>query len=246
MWIPEKFEVKPQKMDFSSSGQGTVNVTVLYADGEKLMNAIELIELNADPIQLHVCDHCGYPGCSSGEWVSIRRIGQSVLLIPPFMFMDEGEWEASEYDPPYFTREKGSILMRGEKYEELRGFVNNLPIIGEIKKVSPYETCRILQWEAPFKIFGDYPNPVSFKKDLLCTTSFPNDEVAVNELMSLMNSLQSNKIDIDLVPISREGEKISFFLEGSEFIEWAPMIKDIKGFRLIFGHVFSIADIDQQ
>lgn len=66
MWTPREFKAKTKKMDFSSSGQGSVEVTAIYADDENLANAIELMDFEGDPIQFQVCEHCGFPGCSSG------------------------------------------------------------------------------------------------------------------------------------------------------------------------------------
>jgi len=245
MWIPKEFKTKPKKMDFSSLGQSTVDVTALYADGENLMNAIELMEFDCDPIQFQICDHCGYPGCSSGDWLSIRKIGESVIILPAFTVMDDGEWESSEYDPPYFTRIIGSILLKNGKYEEFRNLVKGIPALSEVKKISSYEISRLLQWEAPFRMFGDYPNPITIKSDLLCTTSLQSDEMAVDALVSLMNHFQSSKLDIDLIPISVEDEKISFFLEGTDFIEWVPMVKRNNGFGLILGSEYSIIEVGQ-
>ncbi len=230
-------------MDFSSSGQAIVDVTALYADGESLMNAIELMEFDRDPIQFIVCDHCGYPGCSSGNWLSIRKIGENVIIFPAFTAMDDGEWESSEYKPPHFTRTKGSILLENGQYEEFRSLVKNISALSEVKKISSYEISRLLQWEAPFRMLGDYPNPITIKNDLPYTTSLQNDEQAVDELKNLMNHFQSSKLDIDLVPISGEDEKVSFFLDGTDFIEWVPMVKRNNDFGLALGGKYSIVEI---
>src|SRR4051812_33590200 len=120
MWTPSAFTVKSKMMYFSSSGQGSVPVNSIYADDENLANAIELIDFDDDPIQFQVCDHCGYPGCASGGWLSLRRLGQFVFLMPAFGKMDMGSWEANEYAPPYFTNLKGSILLSDGSFGELK------------------------------------------------------------------------------------------------------------------------------
>jgi len=245
MWTPKEFSTKQKKMDFSSSGQAEVEVTALYADGQNLMNAIELMEFDCDPIQFQVCDHCGYSGCASGDWLSIRKVGKSVIILPAFTVMDDGEWESSEYDPPYFTRTKGSILLESEKYEEFRKLTKGIPTLSEVKKISSYEVARLLQWEAPFRMFGDYPNPITIKSDLLCTTSLESDDLAVDELKKLMNHFQSSKLEIDLIPISGEDEKISFFLDGTEFMEWVPMVKRNNVFGLMLSSEYSIIEVGQ-
>ncbi len=50
MWKPQVFESKSQKLDFTSSAQGVVDVTAIYCDGQKLANAIEFMECDENPI----------------------------------------------------------------------------------------------------------------------------------------------------------------------------------------------------
>lgn len=225
MWTPKEFKAKPKKMDFSSSGQGTADVTAIYADDETLANAIELMDFESDRVQFHVCDQCGFPGCTSGNWLSIRKIGELVLMLPAFREMDRGAWEASEYDPPYFTRVKGSILMDNQKYRELTGLISKLPNIETIKSASSYEIARLLQWEAPFRVLGDYPEPITFRHELLSTTSFPDDDKVVQELLEVLRHFESDDIAPELTSIVENDEKFLFFLDAPNFVEWLPLVR---------------------
>lgn len=229
MWTPIEFKAKPKKMDFSLSGQGTVEVTSIYADDENLANAIELMDFDDDPIQFQVCDHCGCLGCASGGWLSIRKLGKLIFMIPAFVKMDQGSWEASEYDPPYFTRVKGSILLEEEQYRIFKAFSFKLPNIEQIAPVSSYELTRLLQWEAPFRVLGDYPNPISFRRELLSTTSFPDDDEAVKILLDAFRLFENDGITTDLSTIEEKNEKPSFFLDASDFIEWKPIVRKSDG-----------------
>lgn len=229
MWTPNEFKAKPKRMDFSSSGQGTVEVTSIYADDENLANAIELMDFDEDPIQFQVCDHCGYPGCASGGWLSIRKLSKLIFMLPAFGKMDQGSWEASEYDPPYFTRVKGSILLDEEKYRELKAISPKLPNIEQIAHVSSYELARLLQWEAPFRVLGDYPNPISFRRELLSTTSLSDDDEAVWILLDIFRLFETGGITTDLSSVEEGDERASFFLDVSDFIEWNPLVKKPGG-----------------
>lgn len=241
MWTPREFKAKPKKMDFSSSGQGSVEVTAIYADDENLANAIELMDFEGDPIQFQVCDHCGFPGCSSGGWLSIRKLGEVTLMVPAFSEMDRGTWEASEYDPPYFTRVKGSVLMDEQKYREIGALVPKLPSVKEIKSISSHELARLLQWEAPFRVLGDSPGPIGFRRELLSTTSFSDDTEAVERLLDIFHLFESGDIKLELKSIKEEDEKVSFFLDASDFIEWIPLVRKSDGqYGLVLKNGYSV------
>ena len=246
MWTPRKFKAKAKKMDFSSSGQGSVEVTAIYADDENLANAIELMDFEGDPIQFQVCDHCGFPGCSSGGWLSIRKLNEVILMVPGFSEMDRGTWEDSEYDPPYFTRVKGSVLMDEKKYREICALAPKLPNVEEIKPISSHELARLLQWEAPFRVLGDYPGPISFLRELLSTTSLPDDDEAVKRLLDILRLFENGDIKLELVSINEKDEKVSFFLDASDFIEWIPLVKKLAGqYGLVLKNGYSVFETNR-
>ncbi len=232
MWKPQVFESKSQKLDFTSSAQGVVDVTAIYCDGQKLANAIEFMECDENPIQFFVCEECGYPQCATGNWLSLRKIGNYVFFLPAFESMDEGEWESSEYTPPYFTNVKGSLLLTEKQFGEIKKHIKMLPGINNIPELSSYEACRMLQWEAPFRVLGLYPINVEFKGKLLTTTSFKDDASVSHELNKLLTQFFSEKVALCVVPIMEDDEEISFFLDGTDFIEWVPLIKRANNFGL--------------
>lgn len=246
MWTPKEFKAKPKQMDFLSSGQGVVEVTAIYADDENLANAIELMDFESDRIQFQVCDQCGFPGCTSGNWLSIRKIGELVLLLPAFREMDRGEWEASEYYPSYFTKVKGSILMDNQKYRELVGLISKLPSIETITSASSYEIARLLQWEAPFRVLGDYPRPITFRRELLSSTAFPDDDKVVQELMEVLRHFERDDIAYELTSIAEDDERFLFFLDASSFVEWVPLVrKSDKRYGLVLKNSHAVVALKQ-
>ena len=58
MWQIKNPEVKPATLDFSSSGQGKLQVNQLFADGIELINALELVEWYSEDTQFLVCEAC--------------------------------------------------------------------------------------------------------------------------------------------------------------------------------------------
>lgn len=61
----------------------------------------------------------------------------------------------------------------------------------------------------------------------------------------IMNRFQSTNVDIELVPVSDGDEKVSFFLDGTEFLEWVPMVKRNSVFGLMLGNEYSIIEVGQ-
>lgn len=162
-------------------------------------------------------------------------------MVPAFSEMDRGTWEASEYDPPYFTRVKGSVLVDEQKYREIGALVPKLPSMKEIKPISSHELARLFQWEAPFRVLGDYPGPISFQRELLITTSFSDDNEAVKRLLDILRLFENGDIKLELISINEEDEKFSFFLDVSDFIEWIPLVKTFDGqYGLVLKNGYSV------
>ena len=232
MWTPDKIKAKPRQMDFTSSGQSIVDVTSIYADEELLVNACELIDLGKEAYQFIVCSHCGYAQCERGNWLTIGTVLDQVFFYPSFIDMEEGEWESSEYTPHYFTRTKGSMCLLNNAYAEIRKYLAGLPAAEKLKPVTSYEIARILQWEASYRVLGNHPDPVLFNDRLFVTSSSENDQESLSEFQAVLKNLVESN-EHNFVPLTPEMEKISFFLEASDFIEWVPMVKHGSNYGII-------------
>jgi hypothetical protein len=108
MFNPSRFTTRRATFDFSSSDGCIHQVTPLLADDQLLANAIELIDWSDDPVQVRVCEQCGFVHCEPGGWLSLRNGGSAVLLIPAFSRMAEN---SSEYAPPKIVARHGFILI---------------------------------------------------------------------------------------------------------------------------------------
>ena len=63
----DRVEFRRRELDFTSSEQGKHMTTSVVADGTELINALDLIDSEGDPIQTSVCEQCGVSGCARME-----------------------------------------------------------------------------------------------------------------------------------------------------------------------------------
>ena len=167
MWQPSHFTTRRTTLDFSSSDGGTTVATQLLADGELIANAIELIDFSDDPVQVTVCEECGHTDCQPGGWVSFRRCGPNVLVLPAFAAMAKNE---REYAAPIFLQNRGLVLLAEPMFSILRSFAKDLPPIDQLAPLSAREAVLAYQWQAPGPVLGKFPSPPALDPALVLAT----------------------------------------------------------------------------
>lgn len=233
MWIVEKIETRSHEMDFGSSGLGRNTATSLIADGIEIVNALDLLDLTEDadePIQLIVCDHCGTPGCNSGNRVSFRRLEDGVLFIPSFDAMARGSWEADEYGPPSFIHKKGAPFFRGPSLDVLS---SHLPIVGDLSRwpiLKAREAALLLQWEAPARALGEFPFEPRSRRELILTDTQGTGDEVLQVLDRLLAEAHGNERPVSLIG----GETVTFYIDQEQagYPEWEPLVLVDDTYRL--------------
>lgn len=223
MWKPTEITTSQSKMDFTSSGQEVRTVTQLYFDDMLFCNGIELVQPDADTVQFIVCDHCGYAGCSSGNWLTIRKLGDLVIFIPSFESMEDGERELSEYQAPYQIRKRGAVYLEKDQFEVAQSYLPDLPGFDCLEEIKNREIALLVQFEAPFRVLGEFPDPIQFRKDLYLATTSELEDGIIPKLEELMNAFYNSMSRAQRIGSE---EDISIFLDGSDLVEWKPICTD--------------------
>lgn len=144
--------------------------TLRYGD-TRLTAALFCLDHQDDPVQVSQCPHCGTPWCANGGCVLVRRVGEQIVWMRPWMeshldesgrynFVVGGEpvflptmdvvWLAQRYAPLPFVKHEPAWF-RESDYRELlvRLGVDPGPILERIKPLSAGETNYLLRCLMP-------------------------------------------------------------------------------------------------
>lgn len=225
-----RFEIRPAKMDFRLSEQGIVDVTQLWADDLRIANALGCVDWEDEPpLQLVVCEACGHSGCGPGGYVSIRRTGGVVLLLPAFPEMEENE---TEYSPPPILESTGALVLKTAQYRELRDLIPGFPPEAGLPLLTGKDAAYLFQWEAPGGILGSFPERRALDRTRLIACSEGDLRERLDFLEEALAPLRGFGGEVVLRP-ARPGEKIvSFFLDDQGFTEWRALAETPSGLAL--------------
>lgn len=230
MWQIKDFELKPAKLDFSSSEQGKVQVTQLFAEGIQVINAIELVEWDTDS-QFLICEECGYTNCKPQDWVSVRRADSLVLFLPASVYVwTVNRRDKKEYSPPAYLRQNGIPYLSCSTYEVLRSRNASFPAIDEIPPLQLKEATLLFHWTAPGNVLGEPPE-IDVRHDLIVGASEGDHAEHVSVLQGLMEKQYKIDSPAQLRPVATNERVISLYLDDG--IEWQAMVFDGSEYRLL-------------
>jgi hypothetical protein len=228
LWTVETVEFRGRELDFTSSGGSKRATTALFADGTEIINALNFIDTKDDPIAFMVCEQCGTPGCSGGNRVQVRGFGDGILIVPAFDAMAAGDWEQTEYGPPYFLTKRGPALFRGRALATLE---RRLPSLADPDRWPPLtarEAVLLLQWEAPARVLGTFPEKPRLRTELIAETATGTVSDAEAALSAAIDRFLADPRPVRTVP----GEPLTFYLDQAGFPEWCPLTYDGTTYRL--------------
>jgi len=238
MWRIETLELMPATLDFTSSGQGYRQVTKVISDGVELINAVELVDWAADETQFLVCEACGIEGCEPGNWVSLRRSGSLVLILPSLDYVwAERDEDKTVYAPPWYLRKRGVAYFDQSTYENLRSQHSDFPAFEQIRHLNMREATLVFHWDAPAQVLGS-PPVVELRHDLIAGSSEGDSDEHLKRLTDLMNQQYKDESAAILRPLSPDDHPLSIYLNAAEFIEWKPLTFDAARYQLMIDSKF--------
>lgn len=241
MWHVRNPEIKPATLDFSSSGQGELRVSQLFSDGVRLINALELVDWDAEDSQFLVCEACGYTHCKPGGWVSVRRSGSLILILPASGYVRGAGREREEYGPPPYLKGRGAAYLDLPAYESLSSRHSSFPPAEQVRPLSTREAALLFQWEAPARILGEPPE-VRVRRDLIVGSSEGDYAEQLERLETLLRRQYEDGSPAGLRAVSGGERVISFYLDAGEFREWKALVRGGSAYRLLVDSRYVIAD----
>jgi hypothetical protein len=174
MWIASSLKAEPRQFSFGSSGQGPHMDAALVADGLELVNMVGAANWDEDPVQVVVCDCCGCVQCASGGWVSLRRLGDWVMMTAPtkgYVSVPD-QFTRDQFAAPKFLRTRGAPLVPVALWDGLEMEGASLPSSVAIPPLSWQEVMLAAQMEAPRRLLGE---PGEARKQPLSTVVTATD-----------------------------------------------------------------------
>ncbi len=243
MWEVREVEERPGRMVFTTSPEGE-DVRQLFADGELVADALSYANYQAGSVcavQVMAGYLCGYPYCSDGGWLGVRRAGEYCLLIPLFQ---ELMLEMSLYTPPAYVHHTGGILLDARAYAAFRKSIPALPVADDVAPLREWEALRLIQWEAPACALGEFLGPVAPDRRLILAASEGDANGLVTVLGGIVSEARASARTVSLRPIA-DGERAPvLYLDTPEFDEWRCLASVEGGERLFLEPRFVVEPVD--
>lgn len=223
MWNVRRIFTREVILTLSDTADGRVPVDAIWLDDAFFANAAQLTSWNAERFQPMVCSDCGYEGCDVGGWLTLRRLGNRVAMIPDFAAMLEGELALREYGPPEVVLSRGCPVLTSAQYADLSDRIPALlPPLREIQPLSGRELAWVLQLEAPGSILGELPRAPSLLRAQVLAAAEHDLCEAVERVNTFLSSLICSRNEVDVLP-TNGARPLTLTLDTSPPEIWAPL-----------------------
>ncbi len=214
MWTVSRLTMEPRRYSFESSGLGQHADLALLGDGLELVNMLAAANWGEDPVQVVVCDHCGCVQCQSGNWVSVRRLGDWVVMVAAARGYGSADpFERREFTAPKWLRTRGAPLVPVAIWDEVRAGGPSLPRSDALPDLRWAEVLLEAQLEAPRRLLGE---PGHKRDRKLSSVVSATDPWIAPEMLDRVGELSAWEVDPDARVVVRrasEIELVTVFLE---------------------------------
>ena len=239
MWTSNKFEIYPKQFDFTSSEQEKPTYTAIKIGDYEFSNLVESIEFESQfSFQHIICDHCGFSGCASGNWLSIRKNDEYIFFIPNFIDMKDEDLGA-DFQPSHYFKVNGCLYLKKNEYENLRSYIHQFPKPDELQNFEKEEIIELYKWDVPQKMFGEFPEFQSINEKRIIATSELNDSEVVKIIMQKVEELENSK-SFSLKDFENKENIITIYLDDHKTTEWNALYRENNEFFLLLEGKFKI------
>ncbi|NEQ50198.1 MAG: hypothetical protein F6K11_08715 [Leptolyngbya sp. SIO3F4] len=221
---------------------GQVSVTQLWQDDVRLINALESVHWY-DPhanFQFELCETCGYPGCQPQGWVSIRRLGDVVGILPAFQRIAEASASLKqEYLPPVCLQ-SGAIWVEQSDYQDLRKKIS-FPDFNKLSNLTAWEAAKLLQWEVPHQVLGDIHSSPQLPNDLVIASSEGSFLEQVPIFSGLLTQLLATDTSVIIQKIQPHEQVIAFYLDLASIPQWNALVYNGECYQLYLEPGFTVS-----
>jgi hypothetical protein len=152
MWTSDKIKTSKRMVDLLHMESRREKRTCIFIDEEFFFKLAEEIMVEKPlSFQALICE-CGFINCSPGSWVSLRRSGDFVFLMPAFDLLSQKK-DLFNYSPPEWMERRGVYWTTIEKFERIKNKVPALKKLKTIRRLTASELVSLFLFENPVGFF---------------------------------------------------------------------------------------------
>ena len=206
---------------------GQESYTQVSANGIRLIDAIEYMELSGDGGSVINCEGAELPYFlkKTGEVIT-RRLGSMVVLLPDFDNLRiEFPNEIDGRIPPDYITEVGAPLFTERAWSQLRSLSTEVPHPTVYPMLSAKESVQLLQWNSPARVLGLCPDPPVLNRELILAVTKGDVKAEVGAVQDAISRWFELDQPVEIVDYLDKANPIEFHLDLPKYISWSPCVR---------------------
>ena len=208
--------------DFSSSGQDSPEWTQVLCAGERVVNGLEAVEWEENPVQLVVCEACGITDCAYGGYAHVSRTGAHVVLSEPRPPAVNRSYEDHQDAASTAVVRHGAVVVPVAVWSGWPG-------------VPPVDTLPSTRRR---DLVGGWRAEAPPRADAIGTDSGDLEEaLAAVDAVDRWFEADPEAVVHELLPLGEGG--VTVFYDSPRFVEWTPVARVGDALQPVLGGRFT-------
>jgi hypothetical protein len=217
--------------NFTESGLANPTRERLTFRGKVLCNSLGSVDWLETPTQVEICDHCGTPGCASGGYVHVSRVGDLILWTSP-QISDEDDFARGQHTAAWPRATFSALVFPRSTWIDLAAKFLGMPLSDQVVDVNGRAICDAWMHRAgPDRPPRDLAE--ALRVTLVACDTLDNTAAfdAVDHWLDRLLSLNSDSAPRLLASSHPHGQIETLYFDGPGSADWAA-------FALIEGRPF--------